>query len=141
MLPFGSILIVAVLLRRDRWGEIVILASVGSATGGPALYLIFHHLGWNQVLAAYPDLTRAKAWSDATLWVSAYGIWALLVIAASPIPQTPALILAAMSQLPPAGVFVLFLGKLLKYAVYGFLAAKFPSWLAACRAAAIRFPT
>jgi hypothetical protein len=33
------------------------------------------------------------------------------------------------SQLPVLEVFIaLFLGKLLKYSVYGFLAARFPSW-------------
>jgi membrane protein YqaA with SNARE-associated domain len=132
MLSVASVLIVAVLLRRERWGEIVILASLGSAIGGLTLYLIFHHLGWSHILAAYPELTRAKAWSDATLWVSAYGTWALLVIAASPLPQTPALVFAALSQLPIVELFLaLFVGKLLKYGIYGFLAARFPSWLAA----------
>jgi len=141
MVPFASILVVAVLLRRDRWAETVVLSSLGAATGGLALYLTFHHLGWSQILAAYPDLVQAKAWSDATRWVSAYGIWALLVIAASPFPQTPALIFAAVSQLPIAELFLaLFLGKLLKYSMYGFVAAKFPSWLAARQASAIRFP-
>jgi membrane protein YqaA with SNARE-associated domain len=141
MLPFASALIVAVLLRRDRWAGIVIFSSLGSATGGLALYLIFHHLGWTQILAAYPDLMQAKAWSDATSWISAYGAWALFGIAASPFPQTPALIFAAVSQLPIAEIFLaLFLGKLLKYGIYGFFAAKFPSWLAAGQPSAIRFP-
>ena len=31
--PFASILIVAVLLRRDQWKEIVVVSSLGSATG------------------------------------------------------------------------------------------------------------
>jgi hypothetical protein len=35
----------------------------------------------------------------------------------------------AMSRLPVSEVFrALFLGKLLKYGVYGWLAAEFPSW-------------
>src|SRR5262245_9952089 len=112
MVPFASILVVAVLLRRDRWAEIVVLSSLGAATGGLALYSIFHHLGWSQILAAYPDLVQAKAWSDATRWVSAYGLWALLVIAASPFPQTPALIFAAVSQLPIAELFRALSGKI-----------------------------
>jgi membrane protein YqaA with SNARE-associated domain len=129
MLPFASILIGAILLRRDRWREIVLLSSLGSATGGMILYLTVHHLGWNQITAAYPDLMQSKAWSDATRWVSAYGTWALLGIAATPLPQTPALIFIAMLRLPVLEVFVaLVLGKLLKYGIYGFLAAKFPDW-------------
>jgi membrane protein YqaA with SNARE-associated domain len=127
--PFASILIVAVWLRRERWPEIVLLSSLGSAAGGVVVYLLFHHVGWNQIAIAYPDLTQSKAWADATRWVSAYGTWALLAIAATPLPQTPALIFTAVSRLPIAEVFLaLFLGKLLKYGVYGFLAVKFPSW-------------
>jgi membrane protein YqaA with SNARE-associated domain len=129
VIPFASILIGAVLLRRDRWKEIVVLSSLGSATGGLILYLSFHHLGWVQIAAVYPDLTQLKAWSDATRWISDYGTWALLGIAAMPMPQTPALIFTAISQLPPAEVFLaLFFGKLLKYGVYGWLAAECPSW-------------
>ena len=129
MIPFASILIGAILLDRGRWREIVLLSSLGSATGGVMLYLIFHHLGWNQITVAYPDLMQSKAWADATRWVSAYGTWALLGIAATPLPQTPALVFTAVLRLPVLEVFVaLFLGKLLKYSVYGFLAAKFPDW-------------
>jgi membrane protein YqaA with SNARE-associated domain len=128
-IPFASILIVAVLLRRDRWKEIVLVSSLGSATGGLILYLTFHYLGWSQIAAYYPDLPQSKAWADATRWVSAYGTWALLGFAAAPLPQTPALIFTAVSQLPVSEVFLaLFLGKLLKYGVYGWLAAEFPSW-------------
>jgi hypothetical protein len=72
-IPFASILVVAVLLRRDRWKEIVLVSSLGSATGGLILYLTFHYLGWSQIAAYYPDLPQSKAWADATRWVSAYG--------------------------------------------------------------------
>jgi membrane protein YqaA with SNARE-associated domain len=84
-IPFASILVVAILLRRDRWKEIMLVSSLGSATGGLILYLTFHYFGWSQI--------------------------------------------AAVSRLPVSEVFLaLFLGKLLKYGVYGWLAAEFPSW-------------
>ena len=129
-IPFASILVGAVLLRHDRWKEIVLISSLGSATGGVILYFIFYHLGWSQIVAAYPDLVQSKLWSDATQWVSAYGVWALLGIAALPLPQTPALIFTAVLPLPASHVFLaLFTGKLLKYGVYGWIAAHFPSWI------------
>jgi membrane protein YqaA with SNARE-associated domain len=127
--PFASILIGAILLRREHWRAIVLLSSLGSATGGMVLYVIFHHWGWPQLAAAYPELLQSKAWSDATIWVSTYGTWALLAISATPLPQTPALIFTAVSRLPLWEVFVaLLIGKLIKYGAYGFLAARFPSW-------------
>jgi membrane protein YqaA with SNARE-associated domain len=129
-IPFALILIGAVLLRHARWKEIVLISSLGSATGGLILYSIFYYLGWSQITAAFPDLMRSKAWSDATQWVSAYGTWALFGIAAMPLPQTPALIFTALLPLPASEVFfALFLGKLLKYGVYAWLAAKCPSWV------------
>lgn len=128
-MPFAPILIGTVLARRDRWIAIALLSSLGSAAGGLVLYLIFHHLGWNQFIASYPDLAQSQAWSDATRWVSAYGTWALFIVAASPFPQTPALIFTAVSRLPVSEVFLaLLFGKLLKYGTYSWLAAKFPPW-------------
>jgi membrane protein YqaA with SNARE-associated domain len=128
-IPFASLLIAAVLLRRERWKEITVFASVGSAAGGLLLYLIFHHLGWSYLIEAYPDLVQSKAWVDATHWVTSYGTWALLAVAASPLPQTPALIFTAVSSLPPLEVFLaLFIGKLVKYGAYAWFAATFRSW-------------
>jgi len=86
-IPAASVVIGAILLRRDRWVELLLISSLASATGGVVLYLIFHHLGWSQIVAAYPDLVQSQAWADATRWVSAYGAWALFAVAASPIPQ------------------------------------------------------
>jgi len=129
LMPFVPILIGTVLARRDRWIAIVLLSSLGSAAGGVALYLIFHYLGWSQVVASYPDLLQSKAWSDATWWVTTYGTWALFVIAASPFAQRPALIFAAVSSLPIAEVFLaLFVGKILKYGLYAWTVVRFPSW-------------
>jgi membrane protein YqaA with SNARE-associated domain len=126
----SSILCGAVLLRNDRWKQIVLISSLGSATGGLILYSVFYYLGWSQIVAAYPDLIHSTVWSDATQWVSAYGAVALLGIAAMPLPQTPALIFTVLVPLPAWQVFLaLLLGKLLKYGFYGWLAAKFPSWV------------
>jgi membrane protein YqaA with SNARE-associated domain len=128
-IPFASLLVAAVLLRRERWKEITLFASVGSAAGGLLVYLFFHHLGWSYLIEAYPDLIQSKAWIDATHWVTSYGTWALLAVAASPLPQTPVLIFTAVSRLPPLEVFLpLLIGKFVKYGAYAWLAATFPSW-------------
>jgi membrane protein YqaA with SNARE-associated domain len=127
-IPFASILIAAVLVRRERWISIVLLASLGSSTGGVVLYLVFYHLAWNQITEFFPSLAGSQAWSDATRWVSTYGTWALLAFAASPLPQMPALIFTAITRLPLLEVYLaLLVGKLMKYAVYGWIAARFPS--------------
>jgi membrane protein YqaA with SNARE-associated domain len=129
-IPFAPILIGAVLLNRQRWVAIVIVSSFGSASGGLFLYLGLHHLGWNQVVTLDPALAQSQTWITVTRWVSAYGTWALLVFAASPLPQTPVLVLTAVSRLPVIEVLTAVLcGKLLKYTLYGYLAARFPDWV------------
>jgi hypothetical protein len=45
MIPFASILVAAVLLRRDRWVETIVLSSSGAATGGLVLYFDFSSFG------------------------------------------------------------------------------------------------
>ena len=126
-MPFATLLVAAVLMARRRWGVIAVWASLGAALGATLLYLVFHHLGWAWLFADYPDVVRSSAWADATRWLSAYGVTALLVIAALPLPLTPALMFAGISRLPMAEVVLaLWIGKLAKYLVYAWLASRFP---------------
>lgn len=130
-IPFGTLLIAAVLLAPRRWLAIAAASSFGSAVGALILYLVFHHLGWNRFFEAYPDVVRSVAWRDATSWLGGYGVPSLLIIAALPLPLTPALMFAAISRLPAAEVILaLWVGKLVKYTLYAWLASAFPSpWI------------
>lgn len=126
--PFAPLLAVAVLMVPGRWKLIAVCSSLGAALGAGVLYLAFHHLGWAGLLASYPDIVRSSAWSDANRWLSNYGVVALLILAATPLPLTPALMIASISSLPVAEVLLaLWLGKLAKYTAYAWLASAFPS--------------
>ena len=126
--PFAPLLGLAVLMVPGRWKSITIMSSLGAALGASLLYLAFHHLGWAGLLASYPDVVRSRAWSDATRWFSNYGVVALLVLAATPLPLTPALMIASISRLPVMEVLLaLWLGKLVKYTAYAWLVSAFPS--------------
>lgn len=133
--PFAGLLVAAVLMAPRRWLAIALWSSLGAALGGSILYLVFHHLGWAQLFVAYPDMVRSAAWKDATRWLSAYGVVSLLVIAALPVPTTPALMFAAISRLPVAEVVLaLWVGKLVKYLAYAWVASAFPSlWIERAR--------
>lgn len=126
-IPFASLLVLAVLLRSDRWARIAFFSSVGSALGGVLLYLAFRHLGWEQFEEAYPQLIAAPAWRESVQWMGEYGARALLVISALPLPSTPAIAVAALGRLNALEVFVaLWLGKWLKYCVYAWVVSRFP---------------
>lgn len=127
-IPFGSLLAVAVLLAPRRWMAIAIWSSMGAAVGSALLYLIFHHLGWARFFELYPEIVQSKAWLDATKWLASYGVAALFLLAALPLPLTPALMFAAISRLPVMEVLTaLWLGKLLKYSIYAWTSSKFPN--------------
>ena len=127
--PFASLLVGAVLMAPRRWKSIAVWSSLGAALGGGLLYLAFHHLGWARLFDAYPDVVRSKAWSDATRWLTTYGVATLLLIAALPLPLTPVLMFAAVSRLPVVEVLLaLWLGKLVKYTAYAWLTSSFPIW-------------
>ncbi len=125
--PFAPLLTFAVLLRRDRWLPIVLLSALGSAVGGLVLYLVFHHLGWNNLMAAYPDTAHSQSLTNAKQWLTTYGISTLLVVSALPVPDTPVLIFAGISRLPVVEVLLaLLVGKLAKYSIYSWIVATFP---------------
>ena len=126
--PFAPLLAVAVLMVPNRWKSITVLSSLSAALGAGLLYLAFHHLGWAGLITSYPDVVRSRAWSDATRWLANYGVIALLVIAATPLPLTPVLMIASISRLPVMEVLLaLWLGKLVKYTAYAWLVSAFPS--------------
>lgn len=125
--PFAPLLVAAALMVPRRWAATAVCASLGAALGASLLYMMFHHLGWARLFAAYPDVVRSSAWRDATGWLSAYGVPALLVIAATPLPLTPALMFAGISRLPIAEVVLaLWIGKIIKYLLYAWLTSRFP---------------
>ena len=127
--PFASLLVATTLMAPRRWLSIAVWSSLGAAVGAGLLYLAFHHLGWVRLFALYPEIVRTAAWSDATRWLSNYGVAVLLLIAALPLPLTPALMFAAITGLSVIEVLpALWLGKLIKYTTYAWLTSAFPTF-------------
>ena len=129
-IPFATLLVGATLMAPKRWKSIALCSSLGAAIGAGLLYLVFHHLGWARLFESYPDVVRSLAWSEATRWLTNYGVTSLLLIAALPLPLTPALMFVGISRLPVVEVVLaLWLGKYVKYSVYAWLASAFPAYV------------
>lgn len=123
--PVVPLLTAAVLLNARRWKAIAFCAAGGSGAGALILYVVFHHLGWAQLLSYLPELTRSARWVAVAGFTEDYGLLALTAIAASPLPQTPALVFVALAELSPIAVFgSIFSGKLAKYGLTAWLAAR-----------------
>lgn len=125
--PFAAVLIPATLLAPQRWLGLGILSGVGSGIGASALVQVFHSVGWGAIAQHYPELAQMESWQWANDWLLRFGLLALLVIAASPLPQTPALLVYAMVDPFWPGVLVAIgAGKALKYTLITWLTARYP---------------
>ena len=130
LIPVTSIIVAAVLLVPVRWKGVALVTALGSATGATTLVTIFHHMGWSQLYAHFPELTTQSTWIETMDWSQRHGTLALFLIAALPLPQTPALAFFAMTKPDYAQVFLAMLaGKGLKYTVCAWGTAHFPKYI------------
>lgn len=126
-IPTTAILIPAVVLRPHRWQLICLAAVVGAGSGSTLLAYGFRQEGWAQLQAHYPDLIQSASWQNMTQVVNDYGLFALAVISGLPLPQTPALVMCALSGVPMSGIFLaIAAGKLAKYGLLAWAVATFP---------------
>lgn len=126
--PFVIVLIPAVLLAPRRWLLLGLLTGIASGIGGAVLVEVFQYMGKELVLARYPQLVDNAHWQSASTWLHAYGLFALAVIAGSPIPQTPAIFVYSLAQPSTVGVLVAIgIGKTVKYVFLAWVTARYPS--------------
>lgn len=126
--PFAAVLIPAVLLAPARWRWIGLLSGIASGLGAGVLVEVFQYLGLDLIAARYPDLVRHEAWQAVRDWLQHYGLFAMLVIAASPMPQTPAVLFLALAGTPVLGVMLAVgAGKTAKYLFLAWATARYPA--------------
>ena len=126
--PFVAVLIPAVLLSPRRWLTLGLLCGIASGLGAAALVEVFQYLGLEFVVARYPDLMQSEAWQSASEWLQRWGLLAMLIIAGSPIPQTPALLFCALANVSTLGILVAVgIGKTVKYLFLAWATARYPA--------------
>ncbi len=120
LFPFGPVLAAAVLVAPRRWWVIYAAACLGAVIGVLVLAGLVQAYGLPWVAALFPGIEGNAHWQTYTDWADRYGWLALAGIAASPLPQMPILILSALSHIPLGKIaLAIFLGKLVKYGLYG----------------------
>lgn len=125
--PVTAIVVPATLLAPRRWWAISAASALGSAMGATLLVAVFHYYGWTMVYDWFPALATDPDWARVMAWAADYGIAALFVIAATPLPQTPALIFFGVSHAHYPGIFgAMLAGKLIKYGAFAWFASRFP---------------
>jgi membrane protein YqaA with SNARE-associated domain len=124
---FAAVLIPAILLAPRRWLSIGVLCGIASGCAAAVLVEIFQYLGSAFVLARYPELLQLDGWQGASDWLQNYGLIAMLIIAASPMPQTPALFFCALAGVSTPGILIAVgIGKTAKYLFLSWVTARYP---------------
>jgi membrane protein YqaA with SNARE-associated domain len=128
--PFSIVLIPAVLLAPRRWLSLGVLTGIASGLGGAVLVEVFHFMGREVVLSRYPQIIESASWQYAQTWLESNGLFALALIAGSPLPQTPALFFYSLGNCSTSGVIVAVgIGKTFKYVFLAWLTAYYPARL------------
>jgi membrane protein YqaA with SNARE-associated domain len=125
--PVTAVVLPAALLVPERWRWIAFSCALGSSIGATSLVELTHSIGLAQLNQWFPHLLAHQNWQDVQAWIDDYGSFSLFVIAATPLPQTPALILFGIAGQNGFVVFTAMLaGKILKYGLTAWLASRFP---------------
>ncbi|MBL8446870.1 MAG: hypothetical protein JNJ44_05585 [Zoogloeaceae bacterium] len=128
--PVTAIIVPATLLVPRRWRSVALAAALGSAIAATALVAVFHFLGWAWVFGHFPQIAGNPTWAQVMEWADRYGAAALFVVAVSPLPQTPALIVLGAARHEYLSVFAAMLaGKAIKYLVVAWMAQWIPTRL------------
>ena len=113
--------------KPQRWWQIAAVCALGSALAACVLVWGVHTWGVHWAQTQFPNLFQSARWHEASQLMQQHGLWVLALIAASPLPHTPALLILALNEPNFFGILLaMWLGKGLKYGVVAWLVAKFP---------------
>lgn len=128
VLPSELFVVKAVLLRPKRWTLTVVLMAVSSGLAAFVFALLVKTYGEPVLTSLLGDsVFTSQAWFHAKSFFERLGGFAVLFSALSPIPMQFGIALAALGDHSPLYIGCLaFLGRVLKYLFFSYLALKTP---------------
>lgn len=128
--PNDGILISSSMLVPKKWLQFTWCVAIGSAIGAMILYLTVYNFGTDFLLWINPDLMTNSVWLWTDKFFDQYGIWVVFAVAISPILQQPAVVLAALANVPVFEVMLaIFIGRSIKFMIMGYVASHAPQYL------------
>lgn len=130
IVPTDGILVSSVLMNPKKWLRLALWTTVGSTLGAGLLAWTIESYGMGFIFKIYPDLMLSSMWIWTENFFNQYGLLVVLLVAASPLAQHPAIVLAALSG---ANIFfitgVVLLGRLVKYVFIAYISSHMPHLL------------
>ncbi|WP_301102189.1 hypothetical protein [Propionivibrio sp.] len=126
--PFTMVLIPAVLIAPQRWLMLGLLSGVASGAGAALLVELFNYFGREIIVSHFPELVASASWQLASGWLENYGLFALMLLAGSPLPQTPIIFFYSLTNPSVLGVLIVVaIGKTVKYVFLAWLTSRSPA--------------
>ena len=130
IIPTDGILVSSTMLRTKSWILFAVSISVGSTLGAMALAAVVELKGLPWILEVYPGLDESLSWTWTMQFFEKYGMFLVFFVAATPLMQHPAVILASLANTPLMKLAIVILsGRMLKYLIMGYIASHAPRLL------------
>lgn len=130
VIPTDGILVSSTMLRAKNWILFAVSISVGSTLGAMVLASVVELKGLPWILNIYPGLDETTSWIWTMQFFEKYGLLLVFFVAATPLMQQPAVILASLANTPLMKLAIVILsGRMLKYLIMAYIASHAPRLL------------
>jgi membrane protein YqaA with SNARE-associated domain len=128
VIPTDGLIISSTLLRPQGWLRFALLTAIGSTLGSALLLWITNELGVPYLLDSFGGLTNNSFWIWSLNFFKEHGLIVVFLIAATPLAQQPAVLLASLAETPFKNfLFIYLLGRLCKYLFMSYVSSHAPS--------------
>ena len=130
VIPNDGILVSSAMLTPKRWFFLATCVAIGSTIGALVLAALIENQGLPWILQLFPGVNQTMTWQITENFFQKYGLIVVFVVAASPLIQQPAVILAALAETPLVTLaLVIFVGRFIKFLIMAYVASHAPSLL------------
>jgi membrane protein YqaA with SNARE-associated domain len=127
VLPSTALVFGGSLLAPKKWLSIAVACSIGSALGSLIIATIFQEYGWLVIEWLFGDLRSAPQWATIEWAIQTFGLFALLLIAALPMPLRVPTLITALAGISAIGItLTILIGRLIGYGLLAHLARRSP---------------
>lgn len=130
VIPTDIFVVTAVVAQPRKWLFVALFTAVMSSLGSLSAAAVCSYIGEPALQHYLPSVVQSSWWTWSQGYVTKYGVWALIVFASGPLPLQPGVLIAGLMHYNLGLVFAsVLVGRILKYLVECYLAAKFPRYL------------
>lgn len=127
IIPTDGVAVVSAMARPKKWVLIALSLAVGSMLGGLLVAELVRVYGDSFVNWLSPGVMASATWQNSENWLEQHGLWALFLVALSPLPQQPSVLFAGLTDMPLYELAIaLGLGRSIKFLTYGWIASHAP---------------